>query len=158
MFSSPELELLNSKQSRRESGRMRNHRVTPLWRDFFVIGELNPVSWGCRSAGRKGKTGFDSALTCVTLPQCGFPWIFLTVFYFWSHKAQAGHCCHCTHTRVSYLIQSLGGLRKGFPRHFHCCWHLDQHPNLFIWHFPFPVNLWIIPPETVRAGNALSPI
>lgn len=137
---------------------------TPL-KGFFWAGESNPAPWECRSVvwaasmlGGKGKL-FLILLSPVSLYlSVAFPEYFSLYFITGLTSLKLGDCCHCTHSHLSYLIQSLWVLRKDFPQHFHCCWHLDQHPKIFIWHFPFPINLWNIPPKMVWAGNALSSI
>lgn len=179
---------MNSKQSRRKSGRMRNHRSITApelpalmarsgghcaWGDDL----LHPsegifLCWGVESSflgvlkcclsssmqGGKGKL-FLILLSPVSLYlSVAFPEYCSQYFITGLPSLWLGDCCHCTHSHIGYLIQSLWVLRKDFPQPFHCCWHLDQHPNLFIWHFPFPINLWRIPHKMVRAGNALSSI
>lgn len=68
---------------------------TPL-KGYFCAGDEIQLSGSAevlselKHSGRKGKTIFDSALTCLTLPARGFPWILFTVFYYWSPKPLTG--------------------------------------------------------------------
>lgn len=117
--------------------------------------EMLPELWACWEEREKL---FSALLSPVSLyPSMAFLNICSRVLLPVLQASNWGDYYHGTHSHVIYLIQSLGALRTDFPQHFHCCWHLDQHPNIFIWHFPSH-DIWSIAPKMARAGNALSSI